>query len=125
MIYIASPYSHRSADVREQRFLAAERYTAAQTLNGRCVFSPIVHGHAMAQRHALPQELDFWLRVDEQFIQASEGVIVLCLDGWKESHGVQHEIAYAKMIGKWVISEPGEYWQTPQPINILRNMSFG
>lgn len=123
MIYIASPYSHPDPEIREKRFRQVEHYTAEQTRRGRCVFSPIVHGHAMAIRHDLPQDLEFWMRVDEQFIQASEGIIVLCLTGWKESHGVQQEIAYAQTIGKWVMYEPGEQWE--QKRITIRDISFG
>ena len=48
MIYLASPYSHPDAVVREQRFrdvcLAAARLIRA----GQIVFSPIAHSHPIA-----------------------------------------------------------------------------
>ena len=50
MIYVASPYTHEDPAVREERYLAALRYTAKLLANKRWCFSPIVHCHDLALR---------------------------------------------------------------------------
>jgi hypothetical protein len=52
----------------------------------------------------MPVTFDFWSKVDYKFLDASERLVVLAMDGWKESKGVQAEIAYADKIGlPWVL----------------------
>ena len=48
MIYLASPYSHPDADVRQARHdLAVEAAIAIMQDIGEAVFSPIAHSHYM------------------------------------------------------------------------------
>ncbi len=49
MIYLASPYSHPDAVVREYRFRAACQAAASVMRSGQHVFSPIAHSHAIAE----------------------------------------------------------------------------
>ncbi|MCP4786572.1 MAG: DUF1937 family protein [Fuerstiella sp.] len=48
MIYLASPYSHSDANIREKRFRDVCRTAARLMRNGDVVFSPIAHGHPIA-----------------------------------------------------------------------------
>ena len=59
MIYLASPYSHPDATVREARFQAACRATASLIRAGHEVFSPIAHSHPLAA-FGLPTDWSFW-----------------------------------------------------------------
>lgn len=99
MIYLASPYSHPDPSVREQRFRAACRAAVALLHAGRVVFSPIAHSHPLAQ-HGLPGNWQFWERYDRAFLERCDEVVVLMLDGWQESVGVQAEIRIARELGK-------------------------
>jgi nucleoside 2-deoxyribosyltransferase len=99
MIYLASPYSHPDPSVRERRFRAACRAAVALLHAGRVVFSPIAHSHPLAQ-HGLPGSWQFWERYDRAFLERCEEVVVLMLDGWQESVGVQAEIRIARELGK-------------------------
>ena len=99
MIYLASPYSDPDPRVREQRFQAACQATAALLLSGAVVFSPIVHGHPLVS-HGLPTEWTFWAKLDQQFLRRCDEVVVLTLDGWRGSKGVQHELKLASALGK-------------------------
>lgn len=99
MIYLASPYSHPDPAVREQRFRAACQAAVALLHAGRVVFSPIAHSHPLAQ-HGLPGNWHFWERYDRAFLERCDEVLVLMLDGWEESVGVQAEIRIARELGK-------------------------
>ena len=101
MIYLASPYSHPDPVIRDARYLAACRATVRLLLAGQTVFSPIVHGHALAS-FGLPTDWPFWAQHGEQHIARSDELFVLAIAGWKESQGVQAEIGIAQRLGKFV-----------------------
>jgi len=94
MIYLCSPYSHPDPSVREARFDAACLATVELMRAGHVVFSPIVHGHPLV-RFDLPIEWDYWERIDREHLRKCDEVVVLMLDGWRESRGVQAEIDLA------------------------------
>jgi hypothetical protein len=85
--------------VREQRYRAACQTAAALLRAGHATFSPIVHCHPLVE-HGLPTEWEFWQQVDRRFLVQCDEVVVLMLDGWRESVGVQTEIRIARELGK-------------------------
>ena len=99
MIYLASPYWHADPSIRNQRFRATCRVTAELICEGLTVFSPIVYGHALTA-HGLPGGWEFWQRHDRQHLAHCAEVLVLMLDGWRESEGVQAELELAAALGK-------------------------
>lgn len=99
MIYLASPYSHPDAFVREQQFQIACRVAAELMRSGRIVYSPVAHSHPIAL-HGLPTEWSYWERADRRFLEISDEVVVLTLDGWRDSEGVQMEIQIALELSK-------------------------
>jgi hypothetical protein len=113
-IYLASPYSDPDPAVREQRFVAACRAAAELIRQGKTVFSPIVHGHTIC-RYGLPLDWRFWERHDRRFLEVCDEVVVLMLDGWRESVGVTAEIAIARELGKPVtfLAASGQTEDTP------------
>ena len=48
----------------------------------------------------LPWDWDFWQRFDGKYLRRCDGVVVLMLDGWRESAGVRAEIRLAGELGK-------------------------
>jgi hypothetical protein len=99
MIYLASPYSHPEVEVRKQRFRDACRAAAQLLASGLTVFSPIVHGHPLVDQ-GLPTDWPFWERFDRDHLVRCDEVVVLMLDGWRESVGVAGEIRIAGELGK-------------------------
>jgi nucleoside 2-deoxyribosyltransferase len=99
MIYLASPYTHSDGDVRRQRFDSACRAAATLISQGKTVFSPIAHSHAICA-YGLPLDWRFWERHDRRYLEVCDEVVVLMLDGWRESVGVQAEIGIARELGK-------------------------
>jgi len=98
-VYLASPYSDPDPAVREARYEAACRTAAHLMWQGRIVFSPISHSHGIPQ-YDLPVNWNFWEACDRQHLDVCSEVVVLMLDGWEQSRGVQAEIAIARELGK-------------------------
>ncbi len=94
MIYLASPYSHPEATVRASRFRATCQAAAKLIQQGHLVFAPIAHSHPMTE-FGLPPDWRFWERHDVEFLRRCNELVVLKLDGWRESRGVQAEIDLA------------------------------
>ena len=97
--YLACPYSHPNPAVRKARFKAANRAAAAMMKRGEYVFSPISHTHPMAVEGGLPTDWKFWKGYDTVMLKACGKLVVLKLDGWQVSAGVQQEIKLAKELG--------------------------
>jgi hypothetical protein len=95
MFYLASPYSHPDPAIRQHRFEVACEAAVKLIRMGHVVFSPIAHSHTM-HLAGLPGDWEFWKRQDEWFVSHCERLVVLTIDGWKESRGVAAEIEIAK-----------------------------
>lgn len=98
-IYLASPYSSPLSEVREQRFNAAVKMVADLMNEGQIVFSPVVHNHPVAEQHDLPGTWEYWEKYCTVFLLYAERIVVLKLDGWETSIGVQAEIKIAEKYG--------------------------
>jgi hypothetical protein len=100
LIYLASPYSHDDAAVRERRFHDVCAAAAALMARGILIFSPIAHTHPIALAGALPTDWEFWKRYDMVMLDASAELWVLMLDGWDRSKGVKGEIEIMRGLGR-------------------------
>jgi hypothetical protein len=97
MIYLATPYSHTEAEVRQRR------YEEACDLLDACMHhepqkrfhSPIVAWHNFAIRQELPGGAGFWEATNMAMLGHCTELYVGKLDGWEESFGVQQEIDMA------------------------------
>jgi nucleoside 2-deoxyribosyltransferase len=93
-VYLAAPFSHPDPAVRKVRFDAACQTAAALIRSGIHVFSPLSHSCAIAL-YGLPTAWSFWESFDRRMLAACDELVVLQLDGWRESRGVQAEIDLA------------------------------
>lgn len=98
LLYLASPYSHPDASVREARFQAAARAAAWLFQRGHMVFSPIAHAHPIALHGGLALGWQHWGRFDSLMLEKCNVLFVLTLDGWRESAGIAAEIAEAERL---------------------------
>lgn len=99
-IYLATPYSHDDPFVRLARFYEVNRIAARLMEQGYTVFSPISHSHPIEQNlDADKQGWEFWAGQDIPMLEACDRLMVLMLDGWRESTGVTGEIEHARSIG--------------------------
>ena len=99
MTYLACPYSHPSVEVRERRYHAANKAFASLMKSGVQTYSPISHTHQASVDYGLPTDWKFWERNCTEFISICDRLIVLTIDGWRESVGVQAEIEIAQRLG--------------------------
>lgn len=113
MIYLASPYSHPDATVREARFRAVCRRAAAMVREGLLVYSPIAHSHPLAIEAGLPGDWPFWAEHNRRMLERCSALVVLRLPGWEESQGVQAEVEIARSLGLLVQIAPCEGAPTP------------
>lgn len=97
--YLASPYSHKHRKVMERRYHQVVEVAAFLMANDKVIFCPIAHSHPIGLVLDSPTDHAFWERQDMPLLVHASSVIVLCLDGWKESRGVQREIAIARDLG--------------------------
>ena len=98
MIYLAGPYSHEDPKVREERFEALTQKAAELMLDGHVVFSPITHGHTIAEYHDLPKDFAWWEKQDIDFLRHCSKLIILRLDGYDKSVGVTAEVELADLL---------------------------
>lgn len=100
-IYLASPYTHPDKDVETQRYERITKIAADLTVqHGHCFFLPIVTSHQMVLVDSrLKGSFDNWRDIDLCALDHSDELWVVKMPYWKDSTGVQAEIAYAKEAG--------------------------
>ena len=100
MIYLASPYSHPSLEIRQMRFRAACVAAGELFKQGQLVISPIAHTHPIKMLTGLGGEWEQWQEFDTQLIRCCDRLVVLQIDGWITSVGVDTEIKIAEALRK-------------------------
>lgn len=95
MIYLASPYTHVSAAIRNDRLLRTCVATAKLIKLGHIIFSPIVHSIPLVKFGELGSLWSDWITYNEEMMNLASCVAVLPLKGWEISNGVKHEVNYA------------------------------
>lgn len=124
LTYLASPYSHANKNVMATRYVLATE-AAAWIIRklGWNVFAPITHSHPLATLGGLSGDWKFWEKIDTEYLSVSERLVVLELDGWRTSVGVQAEIGIAQKLGVPVVylrpdaSTKGSYQLAPYPMD--------
>lgn len=99
-IYLASPYSHVEFAVRYWRYAQAAEAVLEISRTGLPVYSPIVHWHSIATEQGLPTDYEFWKQQDQAMIRPCTELWILCIDGWRQSKGIEAEKAFAQGLGK-------------------------
>lgn len=95
LYYLACPYAHPDENIRKKRYLSVT-WTACQLLQKKIhVFSPITHNIPITEM-GIEGTWENWSSYDLGMLSRCDKLLVLELDGWKESKGVQGEIAFAK-----------------------------
>jgi len=114
LVYVSSPYSivgKIDGTIEEDKAVLERRVKQVNKFIAACMrvyfdkylfFGPVSHSHPVGQ--FMPSDFNtFWFWVESQdhywVAERADEVWVLMLDGWKESKGVQYEIALAKERG--------------------------
>jgi hypothetical protein len=99
LIYLACPYSHADEKVMHDRFIAVNKIAARLMKEGKYIFSPISHTHPIKLAGDLPPGWDYWEGYDRRILSTCDRIIVLKLDGYQQSTGVQSEIKIGEEMG--------------------------
>jgi hypothetical protein len=100
--YLAAPYSHADPAVRQERWLAASHAAAVLMRQHMVVLSPLSMGHpigVMGKDIGIPTDFQGWRETSLVLLRAAQILIVLTLDGWRESEGVAAETGMARELG--------------------------
>lgn len=98
--YLASPYSKCSRGI-EQAFRDACLQAGWLIRRGIKVYSPIAHTHPIAVISGMnPLDHSIWMPLDEPMMKACVGLIVSMMPGWRESVGIEYEIAHFTQANK-------------------------
>lgn len=94
LVYLACPFRHPDPEMRKKRCAVAHTM-AAQLSAEYYVFSPLTHNEILVSlAPELPRE--HWIEFDLRILKTCDKLLILTLDGWETSWGVQKEIAFAK-----------------------------
>jgi hypothetical protein len=99
MKYLAVPYSHEDIFIKAMRADHADMIAAYLMKSGIYIFSPISSWHYIANKHVLPTNFEFWKNYNFSMLSHCDALLVITLDGWKESVGVKAEMDFAKKNG--------------------------
>lgn len=93
IIYLACPYTHPDETIRRDRVELASMVAAKLMLDGAVVFSPITHGHAIAEHlpPATAAKHEFWMDQCLPFLAVAKELIILPMLGWRLSRGIADE----------------------------------
>ena len=100
MIYLASPYTSDDPAIEKERFEQAAEAAAALLSAGHLVFSPIAHGHPIAQHGRFPGNWDAWEAMAIWHIKRCSKLVVLKIPGWSQSTGIKAEVQIAAKYKK-------------------------
>ena len=79
--------------------MAANKAAGLLMRRGLFVFSPISHTHPIALACDLPRGFEYWGSYDRAMLARCGKMVVLKIDGWQDSVGVQAEIEIARALG--------------------------
>ena len=95
LVYLASPYSNPSYDVRVARY-ARICFIAGQLIKeGHHIFCPIAMSHPIQEFAGTCGSWEFWEEYDTAILLRCDELWVVTMPGWDESVGVQAEIKIA------------------------------
>jgi hypothetical protein len=68
-------------------------------LQGETVFCPIAHSHSIGLELDKPVDHEFWMEQDQPLLMHATRMLILKLDGWDTSRGVEEERVACKRHG--------------------------
>lgn len=117
LYYLASPYTHESPAVMQQRYDEVYALAGALTVLGYHIYSPIVHFHQMAQDFNLPKDATFWKGLNHNVLKRCDCLLGAKIEGWRQSHGMRYEHETA------LVHELPILYISPLTLNITMELS--
>lgn len=104
-VFLSAPYTCDDTLLRNYRVSEINAYAAELMLAGAVVFSPISMTHPISHFTHEPCTHDFWLRQSLAFIPWADVLVVLRLQGFDTSVGVNAERSRAAALGIKVVEK--------------------
>lgn len=114
-IYLAGPYSHQDATVKEVRYELHRQAAWFMLRYKRWCYSPIVHCHPLAQYHELPTDFAYWQAYNEAMLAEADELWVIKLHGWMDSKGVAAEVKFADDLAMNIEFKAPEWFGIDNP----------
>lgn len=95
VLYLAAPYSSPDPNIEWERYKKTCGAAARLMASGVAVFSPLANSIPAVHLGGLDIDHAAFLRIDKTILARCDELMVLALDGWRESKGVQMEVAEA------------------------------
>ncbi len=106
IIYVAGPYAHPYETIRGNREHLLTEAAATIAKHGHIVYSPITHS-APLERRGLTLSHVQWMTFNLPFIRMATRAVVVMLDGWEQSAGVQFEVkTFKELKTPWDLLAP-------------------
>ena len=106
VVYIAAPYRSSSNAIQQYRYVQSCMVAARLMEAGVCTFSPLANTIPVAVYANLHLPAGLYLQYDTTILRKCNELLVLAMDGWDVSEGVQYEIQCAKKMGIPIIVVP-------------------
>jgi len=97
LVYLAAPYSDKDKAVVEARMVLFCKVDAELSRKGIFTVSPLLK-HLVLQHSILPSDWEYWRDYSISLLTKCDYMIVIMMDGWKESVGVQDEIKLCNLF---------------------------
>ena len=114
MMYVASPYTHRSSVVRQARYEKMLPILAELARKRIPCYSPIVHWHPVEVHCDLNlADHELWKWSDIDMMELCTDGLFIKLEGWDQSRGMAHEEAFLRNANKpvvWIYPEELQDW---------------
>ena len=88
LVYIATPYSHELAEVRESRYNQAIECCHHAMAQGWTPVSPIVMYHPVASMFKMHTDAETWWKHCASLLVNCKALVIYRLDGWDTSVGI-------------------------------------
>lgn len=109
LTYLACPYTDPNPKIMQLRYAVNAQVAADLFKEGIMVFAASMHNAFIEEIANLKDRFSTWQAFNHLMIERSDRVLVVTLDGWEQSKGVQDQIQYAKKLNKNVeLIEPSK-----------------
>ena len=110
LIYVACPYTHQDPKIVQLRYAVSAQVARQLFKEGLMVFAASMHNSLIAAMSGVGDQFSKWVEFNHLMIERVDKLIVVTMEGWEQSRGVQDQIDYAKKLGKHIemIAPPEE-----------------
>lgn len=113
LVYLAAPYTHENPLVVDARMSRLCVVDATLMKRGVMTASPLMK-HFLLEHSDLPGDWNYWKDYAEVLLSKCDKMVVVTMQGWEESVGVQAEIKLCEQFGipvEYLDPFTMEFWQ--------------